>query len=276
MQPPIQVVHLFPIIDSKLIDLLKSLDQKDWYLPTLAKQWTVKDVAAHLLDTNMRTISIVHRHQPPASPPIRSYQDLVNYLNGLNAEWVQAMKRVSPQSLIEMLEITGRQYSEIMAKEPLFEQALFGVAWAGEEISVNWFHIAREYTEKVHHQLQIRHAVNQEAALMTPELYYPFIDTFMYGLPHALRNLDAIEGNIIRVIITGDAGGNWFVARRNNEWRLEKEQNGTIVAGVSIEPGVAWKLFTKGMTIEMAAEGIQMDGNKALCEAILRMVAVMA
>ena len=42
--------HLFKPLDSKLIELLRSLSPEDWNRPTLAPLWTVKDIAAHLLD----------------------------------------------------------------------------------------------------------------------------------------------------------------------------------------------------------------------------------
>ena len=47
---PIQVLPLFPVLDDKLSELLRSLSSEDWQQPTLARKWTVKDVAAHLLD----------------------------------------------------------------------------------------------------------------------------------------------------------------------------------------------------------------------------------
>ena len=55
---PIPTVHLFPIIDQKLIELLQSLTPEDWERPTIAKKWRVKDIAAHLLDGNIRTLSL--------------------------------------------------------------------------------------------------------------------------------------------------------------------------------------------------------------------------
>jgi len=54
---PIPTLHLFPVLDELLIGLLSSLSPEDWNKPTLARSWSVKDIAAHLLDTNMRTIS---------------------------------------------------------------------------------------------------------------------------------------------------------------------------------------------------------------------------
>ena len=276
MKPPVEVTHLFPLIDKKLIDLLKSISAEEWRLPTLAKQWTVKDVAAHLLDGNMRVISGNQGYNGPLPPPIDSYNDLVNYLNELNAVWVKAMQRVSPKQLVNMLEETGKEYSRIMAEAPLFEPARYSVAWAGEEVSLNWFHIAREYTEKMHHQLQIREAVDKEAALMTREYFYPFIDTLMYGLPHALRHTTAKEESAITVTVTSEIGGDWHLIMQDKKWRLSKEKQGAETAHVFIGPGFAWKLFTKGITPAEAIGQIQMQGDEQLCKSVLGMVAVMA
>src|SRR5688572_15396145 len=108
---PIPTLHLFPKLDAKLIELLKSLSAEEWRFKTLARQWTVKDIASHLLDGNIRTLSF-SRDQYVGEQPgtVNSYQDLVDYLNRLNADWVKATKRVSPAVLIELLEITGKEF----------------------------------------------------------------------------------------------------------------------------------------------------------------------
>ena len=54
----IETTHLFPVLDQKLIELLKSLSPEDWNKQTVAKLWTVRDIAAHLLDGNLRTLSL--------------------------------------------------------------------------------------------------------------------------------------------------------------------------------------------------------------------------
>ena len=121
--------------------------------------WTVKDVASHLLDGNLRTLSLSRdKHILIPGTEIDSYAQLVNYLNTLNATWVTASKRLSPNVLTSLLESTGKEYSAYMAALDPNTEAIFSVAWAGEQVSKNWFHIAREYTEKWHHQQQIREA----------------------------------------------------------------------------------------------------------------------
>lgn len=272
----IQTVHLFPILDARLFELLRSLTPDEWYRPTIASRWLVKDIAAHLLDGNVRTLSL-DRDKMPLQPtsPINGYRELVDYLNELNAVWVKASQRISPPLLIELLEITGRQYCTYMATLDPFDDAIFSVAWAGETVSKNWLHIAREYTEKFHHQQQIRDAVNKPG-LMTKELYYPFIETFLQGLPHTYRNVEAVEGTTIQVTITTAIGGDWFLTRQNDGWMLSKETMRIPAASIAIDPGTAWKLFSKGMTPTQARVNVQLRGDELLGEKALQMISVMA
>jgi len=276
MQVPIPTVHLFPQLDEKLIELLRSLRPDDWLKHTVAKQWTVKDVATHLLDGNIRMLSIVRDNFFGETPgKIESYQDLVDFLNRLNADWVKATKRMSPSVLIELLEITGKEYSACVAKLDPFKPAVFSVAWAGEAQSLNWFHIAREYTEKWHHQQQIREAVNKPG-IMSRELYYPLIDAFMQALPHTYRNIQAKEDQVVKVTVTSKSGGDWFLIYKNSGWMLRKESTAQIDSTVIIDPETAWKLFTKALSGSEAEKRIKFTGDESLGKPILSMLSVMA
>jgi len=272
---PIDVAHLLPVLDAKLIDLLKSLTPEEWQKQTIAKLWVVKDVAAHLLDGNIRGLSILRDNYYSESPDIKSYQDLVGFLNKLNADWVKAMKRVSPEMLILLHEATGKLYCEFCASLQPLHKAAFSVAWAGEEESKNWMHIAREYTEKWLHQQQIRDAVNKPG-LMTLELYYPFIDTFMFGLPHTYRDVMADDGTTIQLTITSSIGGSWFLGRAAGEWKLSKEGVKHPATEISLDPDIAWRLFSKSIRPEHVKDGISIKGNQKLGEVALTMVSVMA
>lgn len=273
---PIPTTHLFPVLDQQLIELLQSLSKEDWYKPTIAKKWQVKDIAAHLLDGNIRTLSLSRdKHQLQPGKPINSYEELVDYLNELNASWVQASKRMSPELITELLASTGKQFCDYIASLDPFEDAIFSVAWAGEEVSQNWFHVAREYTEKFIHQQQIRDAVGQPG-LFGRELFYPFIDTLMCGLPHTYRDVPAADGTVICIHITTDAGGNWYLTRNNDHWQLAKQTDRNITSSVTIDPDTAWKLFSKGITAAEAMAKVQLTGDIALGKVALQMVSVMA
>jgi uncharacterized protein (TIGR03083 family) len=272
----IQTTHLFPILDDKLIELLESLSPEEWNRPTLARQWTVKDVAAHLLDGNVRGLSLARdKHVLPPDREIGSYQDLVAYLNQLNADWTQAARRMSPPVLTRLLQTTGREYSQYLATLDPHEEAIFSVAWAGEQTSPNWFHVAREYTEKWHHQQQIREAVGNEG-IMTRQLFLPFMDTFMRGLPYAYRHTQAKDGTAVRVVVNTQIGGTWFVVRAEDRWQLAATPPGNVHATLELPPGTAWKVFTKGIRPETALGQTRITGDEALARVALGMVAVMA
>ena len=74
---PILCAHLFRKVDERLIDLLSSLTPGEWDLPTIAPLWKVRDVAAHLLDTALRKLSIVRDSCYVEPVNIRSPQDLI-------------------------------------------------------------------------------------------------------------------------------------------------------------------------------------------------------
>lgn len=277
---PIFVSDLFPPLHAELLALLRGLSDDDWHKPTLCALWNVKDIAVHLLDGDLRKLSVYRDHffgTPPNN--ISSSRDLVTYLNQLNAEWVQAAKRISPRVLIELLEQTGRDISEFMRSLDPFAPSIFSVAWAGEKTSLNWFDTAREYTERWHHQQQIRLAVGAADVIMRRELYFPVLDTFMRALPFTYRMVQADEGTLLQVDITGEAGGVWFLLCTNNTppaWQLFFHGEGQPTATVSIPQDIAWRLFTKGIEPARAETMMRFTGNEALGKHVLTVLAVMA
>jgi hypothetical protein len=164
-QIPLDVRHLFKSLDEKLIALLESLSKEDWDRQTVAVKWKVKDVVSHLLDGNLRTLSIQRDGYYGEKPVgLHDFQELVNWLNRLNADWVKATRRLSPEVLIFLHKATGQIVSDYFASLDPWEEAVFSVDWAGESTSLNWMHLAREYSEKWHHQQQIRERNTNRAA----------------------------------------------------------------------------------------------------------------
>src|SRR5205807_4500323 len=70
--PPILTAHLFPKLHGMLIELLRSLAPEDWERQTVSPIWKVKDVAAHLLDTALRGVSIGRDGYVAERPAINS------------------------------------------------------------------------------------------------------------------------------------------------------------------------------------------------------------
>lgn len=274
---PLFVAPLLPQLDLLLLELLRSLGPSDWERQTVATGWRVKDVAAHLLDGNLRTLSILRDgYKGENSSGDGSYESLVAYLNKLNADWTAAFRRVSPIVVTDLLEITGKPYCDYLQSLDPFAPAFFSVGWAGEAQSQNWFHIAREYTEKWHHQQQIRFAVGDNGTLLTERLYFPYLDTSMRALPYHYRTIDARAETAIRFVIRGLACPSWELVRFDEGWSLCTEYSGPLACSAEIEANAAWRIFTKGIGRVEAEAAVRIDGDGRLGTHILDMIAVMA
>jgi uncharacterized protein (TIGR03083 family) len=277
---PLMTAHLFPTLDARLTDLLRSLTPDDWERQTIAPRWKVRDVAGHLLDTQLRKLSFDRDGCMPSPPPvITSDRDLVAFIDRLNAEGVTVYRRLSPPMLIAWMEQTSREAASHYASLDPFAPARFGVSWAGEPVSANWFDVARELTERWHHQQQIRLAVSEPAdaarlrTIMTPELYHPVLDCLMRALPFHYRAMPAPPGTAVRIHVTGECGGDWHLYR-GDAWMLASAPAGTIVATVTIPEDVAWRLFTKGIARNDAREHVRVTGDAALGDHVLTMLAI--
>lgn len=271
----LQTAHLFSLLDAKLIELLESLTPEEWEAQTVAKLWKAKDVAAHLLDGNVRALSIQRDNYFGETPPaIDGYQSLVGWLNELNAGWVKASKRISPKVMILLHKATGPLASEYFASLDPYGKAVFGVEWAGEQESYNWMHVAREYTEKWLHQQQIRDAVNKPG-IITPQFFQPFMQAFACGLPHTYRDISALPGTVVELAVTTEAGGKWYIEQKDC-WQLVDEPSRPPAATVKLDPDTAWKLFSKSLRPADAGDKVTIGGNRQLGQVALGMVSVMA
>ena len=272
---PILCAPLLRKVDEALIALLRSLTPIEWDLQTVAPAWKVRDVAAHLLDTALRKLSLVRDGNFVEAVEIRSPADLVALVNRLNREGVAVYRRLSPPILIELMTTASNQVADFHESLDPFAPAAFAVSWAGEDRSLNWFDTARELTERWHHQQQIRLAVNRPG-LMTPELYHPVLDCFLRGLPHAFRDVRAPSGTTIQVEISGDCGGRWTLAKGPLTWALVRKPQHEFASRVTIPQALAWRLFTKGIDPGSVQTQITIEGDPFLGEKVLHLTAIVA
>jgi uncharacterized protein (TIGR03083 family) len=270
---PILTAHLFPKLDAMLLELLRSLTPEDWEKQTVSPKWKVKDVAAHLLDTPLRGVSIARDAYVAEKPKINSPADLATFINRLNHEGVTVYRRLSPAVLIALMEVAAKLLAEIHASRDPNATAPIGVSWAGEEKSANWFHTAREFTERWHHQQQIRVAVNRPG-IMTREFYFPVLDCFMRALPYAYRSVAAWAGSLVQFNIKGECGGSWHLYRDGGAWTLVASPAGEKISEVTIPQEIAWRIFTKAIVPEEAKTQVQVRGDEAVGLHILKMISI--
>lgn len=280
MQTParIDTLDLLDEVNGHLLGLLRSLEPDDWHRPTMCSAWDAKDIAAHLLDTSLRRLSL-HR-DGYASPHLKPDPDgLLPFLNRLNADWTTAARRLSPAVLIHLLDWAGRECVAFFRTLDPDGPAAFPVAWAGEEESRNFFDIAREYTERWHHSQQIFEAVGWPSPLMSRRLYLPVLETFLRALPFAFREADRPDGTAVRVVVAGDAGGEWWLVRRGGGWVQVPFADVQPTATATLPQEVAWKVWTKRRPVEEKMRtwpGILIEGDAELGRLVVGMVSVMA
>lgn len=282
---PILVLDLFADLHDRLLELLGDLSPDEWQRPTVCSQWSVKDIAAHLWDSDLRRLSAQRDgyHSPNAPAGFRSHQALVGYLDELNSTWTGAASRLSPRVLTDLLAQSHPPVIELYRSLDPFGPAIYPVGWAGETGSANWFDIAREYTERWHHQAQIRLAVDQPGDLLAPRFYRPLLETFLRALPFTFREVLCPEGTVVTVAITdepaGQVTGEWSIVRRDGTWQLFAGKTPEPAALAVIPASVAWRVFTKRIRREAALRQyptIRLSGDVELAGRVLEMISIMA
>ena len=264
---PILTGHLFAPIHDELMALLRVLTSDEWLAPTVAGAWTVRDVAAHLLDTGLRRLAMHRDSYMPTLAPDAFANGLGGFVNGINASGVAYAQRLSPALLIDLHDRYGPQLAEFMASLDPFAEAKWEVSWAGDERSPMWFDVARELTERWHHQQQIRDAVGR--APLYDRYLAPVLDTFVRALPYTYRDVEAADGTAI-VLRIDDAA--WSLVREESRWHLYADAADAPATAVSMSGDRAWRVFTKQKIDPQA----RIEGDVRYADPLLQMIAIVA
>lgn len=273
---PVLTLHLFPPERAALLNLLSSLAEADWRTSTVCAGWSVKDIAAHLLADDLGRLSRSRdAHSAFAPKGDRPFEaELLDYINAANEAWVEATRRLSPRILIDLLRWSGEQTQAYFESLDLFATGE-PVSWAGPEPAPVWLDIAREYTERWLHQQQIRDAVGQPG-LTDRESFAPVLDTFVRALPYTFRNTEAADGTHVKLVITGDAGGEWSLVHRDGVWTLGAGIESMAAGTVTMDGDTAWRLFTKGISKNDALAKSTITGAEDLAETVFDTVSIIA
>jgi uncharacterized protein (TIGR03083 family) len=262
---------MFRPVSGSLVTLLRGLPPDAWQRPTVAGAWLVRDVVAHLVDSTLRRLSFHRDGMPPPPPdvPLHSERDFVAFINGLNAQWVAVAGRLSPRVLTDMYEHASGEVADWFESQALDTPALFGVSWAGERVSANWFDIGREFTELWHHQEQIRMAVGA-GSLPDARYLHAVIEIAVRGLPHAYRRVVAEPGQTVVIDVSGAAGGLWTLVRESDRWTLMRGEPGSETARVRLDEQAAWKLLFNALPEADQAQAVRVSGRAELANALLQ------
>ena len=269
--PPTDTRRFFRPVATELTALLRTLPPEAWDRPTVAGTWRVRDVIAHLVDVSMRRVSLHRdRHTPPAPPrPPGTERDFVAFINGLNGQWVEAARRISPRMLTDLYEFVAAALADFTESFPDNGPALFPVSWAGDEQSDGWFDLGREFTEHWHHQAQVRDAV-EAPPLRDPAWLHAVLLIALRGLPHAFRETHVETGRALTLEITGTAGGVWTLKRDAGGWTLWAGQESGESARVTMSDDTAWRLLFNALPPERAESLVTRSGDPVVFGPLLR------
>jgi uncharacterized protein (TIGR03083 family) len=270
---PILVASLFPQMREELLAVLNSLSDDEWEYRTVCEGWTVRDVALHLLGDDVGLLSGLRDHDGQRGR-FDTWDELIAYINRQNALWVTASRRISRRLLISLLAFTGQQWCDFVASlDPHADSGPIG--WTGNDSDPMWLHLARELTEQWMHHQHICEAVGK-ISLKDAHFVHPVLSTFVHALPHAYRNTDAPDGTMVKLVVTGQGGGEWHLVREGDKWRLYADTDLSPASTVIMDVDTAWRLFTKGISQERARRLAETTGDSDLGQVMLGAVAILA
>jgi hypothetical protein len=203
------------------------------------------------------------------------WDNLVSALNRKNEAWVNSAEGIIPWLTSELLEITGEEIdSHISSLDPYFDEP--EVSWADPASTPMWLHIARECTERWHHQQQVRQATGTKL-LTGEEMFAPVLATFARAFLRTYEGVSTSDGCTVKVAILGDAGTSWLLVFHDSAWSLYQDDIlCSLNSVITIYQEDAWRLFTKSITTSEGLPRITFSGNTELAAKVLNTVAVIA
>lgn len=271
---PVLVVDLFQPLLENLLALLRELSAEEWARPTQCGSWTVREVAVHLLGGDMGTLSHQRDGFSPSHFDVKSWNELIQTINEQNDLWVVGTRRLSPVLITQLLTFTGPQVIDLFRSLDPFATG-DPVDWVGPDPAPVWLDLAREYTERWHHQQHIRQAVKRPG-MLEPEYLSPVLESFILGLPRTFKGFDAKPTTTIQINFEGPAGSQWALRRALTGWDLWRGEAKTPLATVTIPDQLAWQIFTKSLTPTKAQAGTWIAGDPTLGAKVLEMVSILA
>jgi uncharacterized protein (TIGR03083 family) len=239
----VETAHLLPWIRRSLTELLRTLGPTQWGAPTVCGDWSVGDIAAHLLGIELGNVSIRRDGAHVQGPDPQAQEPPGRWLGEFNEQWVVAARRLSPRVVADLLDLSGIWFEDNVSALRADNMGP-PVTWARPAPAPVWMDIAREYTERWVHQQQIREVVGEEG-LLEPVYVAPVIATFVHALPVALDDVDAPEGTVVGFEVEGDAGGTWHLVRKGDDWDLQQGAHREARTKVTTTADNAWRMFTR-------------------------------
>ena len=96
----------------------------------------------------------------------------------------------------------------------------------------------------------------------------------MYSVPFWYNDIQADEGTVVGIHISGDSGGEWSLRRQMSRWTIEESPcEGRGIIGLTED--TAWRFFTRSLPVESFKDKIQFSEESELLKRFLKVRAIM-
>jgi hypothetical protein len=107
------------------------------------------------------------------------------------------------------------------------------------------------------------------------EWMHPLLDVLMLGFPRAYSEVEAPPGTLVRIRLTGNAGGEWDLRRHPDRWAVLPADDGVPSASLELPADLAWRWLARLVPVEEARRQMTLDGEIRLIEPAVEAVSIM-
>jgi uncharacterized protein (TIGR03083 family) len=245
-EPPGETAALFTTERARLGELLAGLDPADWQRPSPCPGWTVLGLCAHLVGDDLGFLA---RHRDgylgTPGPENASEAGFTQWLDDLQAQWVEAARRMSPRVVTDLLSWSGPQVAEtIRGEDPRARTA--SVGWAATGPVPVWLDHVRELSEYWIHRQQLLQALGQPSDLRA-DLAGPVLDGLRYAYPFRLGKVRGQSGDTVTIAVSGPVARTWFLVAAASGWEFSGRPGKRGIASMSMTTEQAWRLLTSNL-----------------------------
>ena len=249
------------------------MSASDWERPSPCPGWSVLGLAAHLLGGDLSLLAGQRddHHGTPA-PQQLSEEEFISWLDDLQVEWVHAARRLSPRLVIDLLDWTGPQVTELIGGQ-VVSALIANVSWASTGRVPVWLDQARELSERWIHRQQILQAVGSPSDLQR-DLAEPVLDGLRWAYPFRLEPHVRPVGATVEVGVSGpEFELQWNLVSDGAAWHFQPMAGDRPIAELHMTLEQAWRLLSNNLDQDAQAHIIA-SGDPDIVASLMRTRAI--
>lgn len=268
---PVDVTPFLRPERANFLELLRDLTDEEWARPTECPAWSVKGIALHVLGDDL---SLLTRQRDGSTDSLTLYAEdhpgltFRELLDGFNEHWVSGARFFSAALVIELLDLVGRwsaDFYETVGLDTISGEPV--QFFATLDLSPYWQVIAREYSERVIHQSQIRRALGR------PDLDGSLLTAAAEVHAHLLAAWarDFAPTNGARIAFVAGGAGRWSLTREETGWCVGAA--GDADATITVAEGAVARFVGRGLDAPDLDAVVAFAGDTDLARGLIEPIA---